>query len=108
MRIVFLTLPAILLLPFPAAAGEVQAFPAKGADLAVYKTYRMLPTRVLTKAGVKEDDPDISPLINDALKRELAKKGLTEVPEGADMEVAAGALDVSVPQLEAIVYNINM
>ena len=93
------------LLPMLAIAGEVQAFPAKGVDFSAYKTFKMLPTRVLTAYGVRENDPDVSPFIDAALRKELSQKGLTEVSEGADLEVAAGGLAVSNPQVEALVFN---
>jgi len=83
----------------------VQFFPVKGVDLSVYKTYKMLPTRVLTGSGVLEDDPEVSPFINTALRRELNEKGLTEVADGANLEISAGALVVSIPQVEAFIYN---
>jgi hypothetical protein len=96
------------LLPMVASAGDVQSFQAPGLDLAVYRTYRFLPTRILTKTGVVENDPKVSPVIVAAIRRELSGKGLVEVAEGADVEVAAGALTVSVPQLEAVIFNFNL
>jgi len=87
------------------AAADVQAFPAKGVDLSAYKTFTILPTRVLTAYGVVEDDPDISPLIVAALRKELSEKGLTEVSGASDVEIAAGALAVSNPQVEALIFN---
>jgi hypothetical protein len=96
----------LLALPFLAVANEVQSFPVRGIDLAHYRTFKMLPTRVLTGAGVLEDDPDFSPLINAALRNELTKKGLKEVADSPDMEVAAGALMVSIPQVQTIIYNL--
>jgi hypothetical protein len=95
----------LLALPLLATAGEVQVFPVKGVDLARFKTFKMLPTRVLTGSGVLENDPEVSPFINSALRNELTQKGLKEVAEGADLEVSAGALVVSIPQVEAIIYN---
>src|SRR5689334_6988181 len=96
------------LLPMLARAGDVQTYPAKGVDLSLYKKYKMLPTRVLSKIGVLENDPDVSPLINAALRRELNQKGLVEVAEDADLEVSAGALTVSIPQVEALIFNPSM
>ena len=89
------TLPALLM------AGDVKTFAEKDVDLSTSKTYRLLPTRVLTVNGVIEDDPEISPLIVAALRKQLSQKGLTEVSEAADLEVAAGGLAVSIPQIEA-------
>jgi Domain of unknown function (DUF4136) len=89
----------------PADAGDVRTFPAKGIDLTVYRTYRLLPPKVLTKTGLHEDEPTVGPLICEALARELAGKGLTARSEGADLEVASAAKSVSIPQIEALVYN---
>jgi len=96
------------LIPVPAPAGEVQTFPAKSVDLSAYKTYQFLPTRVLTGRGVLENDPEVGPLIVAALRKALIKKGLREVGGGADLEVAAGALAVSIPQIELIIYNLSL
>ena len=92
-------------LPLAAIAADVQIFPMKGVDLAAYRTYKLLPTRVLSGSGVLENDPEVSPFINAALRKELDQKGLAEVAEGADLEVSAGGLAVSIPQVEALVFN---
>jgi len=89
----------------PTAAGEVKTFPAPGIDLTVFKTFKVLPIRVLTRRGLLENDPDISPFILSSLRIQLAAKGMTETAAGADLEVSAGALAVAVPQLEAIIYS---
>ena len=102
------TLLGTMIALVPAVGGEVKVFPAKGADLTAFKTYRMLSTRVLTKRGVLENDPDISPVINAAIRKELNAKGLREVTENPDLDVSAGALVEASAQLEAIVYNFNM
>ena len=88
-----------------ANAGDVRTFPIKGVDLAAYRTYRLLPPKILTKTGLHEDEPTVGPLIREALARELAVKGLIAVSEGADLEVASAATAVSIPQIEALVYN---
>jgi hypothetical protein len=75
-----------------------------GADFARYKTYQWLPTRVLTKTGVVEDDPVLTPVIRDAVNRQLAQRGLKEVAQGGDLEISAGVLTASVPQLEAVMF----
>jgi hypothetical protein len=77
----------------------------KGVDLAAYRTYRLLPPKVLTKTGLHEDEPTIGPLIREALARELVGKGLTALAEGADLEVASAATAVSIPQVEALIYS---
>jgi len=91
--------------PAPGNAGDVRTFPMNGVDLAAYRTYRLLPPKVLTKTGLHEDEPTVGPLIREALARELAGKGLTALSEGADLEVASAATAVSIPQIEALVYN---
>jgi len=98
-RLTFGLLPTLLM------AADVKTFPAKDVDLSVYRTYTLLPTRVLTGNGVVENDPEVSPLIAEALRKQLSRKGLTEQSEGADLEVAAGGLAVSIPQVEALVFN---
>ena len=99
---------AACVLPVTTLAGDVKAFPANGVNLSTFKTYKMLSTRVLTKRGVLENDPDISPIVNAAIRSELNAKGLKEVSEGGDLQVSAGALVEVSAQLEAIIYNINM
>jgi hypothetical protein len=89
----------------PAIAGDVRAFPVNGVDLSTYRTYRLLPPKVLTKSGLHEDEPTVGPLIRGALSRELTAKGLNEVTEGADLEIASAATAVSIPQVEALIYN---
>jgi hypothetical protein len=102
-----LTTGLALLIPTSgrAFAGDVSAFPVKGVDLSAYRTYRLLPPKVLTKSGLHEDEPTVGPLIRGALSRELTSKGLVEVTEKADLEVASAATAVSIPQVEALIYN---
>jgi hypothetical protein len=88
-----------------AMAGDVQAFPVKGIDLAAYKTFKMLPPRVLTKAGIQENDPTYGPYILASVRKELTAKGLKEVQENPDIEVATGGLGRAFPQLEALIYS---
>jgi hypothetical protein len=88
-------------------AGDVQAFPAPGVDLSKYKTFKMLPTRVLTKTGIQENDPTYSPHIMAAVRKELTAKGLTEVAENADVDVSTGGLARAFPQLEALIFGFN-
>jgi hypothetical protein len=69
-----------------------------------YKTYQWLPTRVLTSSGVVENDPVLTPLMKEAINRELKDRGLTEVESGGDLQVAAGITTHSVPQMEAVLF----
>jgi len=83
-------------------AGDCKTFPAKGANFAQYKTYSWAPPKFLGKTGVVENDPVIAPLIIQAVDNELAKKGLTPVQSGADLQVVSiGLIDAS-PQVEAV------
>ncbi len=88
----------------PVLAGKLRAEIGPGADFARYKTYEWLPTRVLTGSGVVENDPVLTPLIKEAINRQLTQRGLVEVAQGGDLQVSAGALTASIPQLEAVVF----
>jgi hypothetical protein len=92
----------------PLVAGDVRVFPSKDVDLSLYKTYTLLPPRVLTKSGIKENEPTVSPLLLAALRKELSGKGLAEVTEGADLEVSSGAMAVSIPQIELLIYSLTL
>lgn len=89
----------------PAAAGDVKAGAARGADLSRYKTFQILPVRVLTKSGIQENDPVVSPMITTALRRELTEKGLKEVSASPDLQVLPGALQTVFPSIDALFYN---
>lgn len=101
-RIGLLTLWGILL--SPCHAGKVEIFVGKDGDLTHYKTYHWLPTRVLAKTGIVEDDPEISPLIREAVDRELSARGFKEVAQGGDLQVATTVLAESIPQVEALIF----
>jgi hypothetical protein len=88
-----------------AVAGDVGAFPANGVDLNSYKTYKILPPKVMTSSGLQEDEPTIGPLVREALRKGLNEKGLTEVTAQPDLEIASLVTAVSIPQLEAIIYS---
>ena len=90
------------LFPQPGQAGKVRTQLAPGTDMAQYKTYQWLPTRVLTNTGLVENHPDFTPLVKEAVNRELTQRGLTEVAEGADLQIAAGAATHASPQVEAV------
>src|SRR5688572_18751732 len=90
------------LLPQQCFAGKVRTQIAPGADMARYKTYQWLPTRALKKTGLVENDPILTPLIKEAVNRELTKRGLTEVAAGADLQVAAGVMTHANAQVEAV------
>ena len=104
----FRTVQAVLILisfQSPVHSAKATAFPAKGANMSLYKTYRLLPTRVLTKTGVVENDDKYCPIVNSAVRKEMALKGFTEVNANEDLQVAAGALRSASAQLEAILFS---
>jgi hypothetical protein len=88
----------------PCWGGKARTQVGTGADFSSYKTYSWLPTKVLTETGVVENHPVLGPLIKDAINKQLAKCGLKEVAEGGDLQVVAGALTASNPQLEAVFF----
>ena len=98
-----IVLYAVLLLPLSHGA-KMRTAAGPGADFARYKTYQWLPVRVLTSTGVVEDDPVFTPLVKDAINRQLQQRGMTEVTEGGDLQVSAGILNTYVPQLEAVIF----
>lgn len=89
---------------WPCFARKVKALAGAHATFGSYKTYRWLPVKTLGKMGLVEDDATISPIIREAVNKELTALGLAEVQEGADLEVAAFAATTSIPQLEAVVF----
>ena len=98
---VCLTLTLLLLLAAAdLAIGKVKAFPATGKNIWDYKTYQWLPPRVVIDNEVYEDDPTISPLIRQAMNRELSALGFREVAEGGDLTLVTAAMRVQGAQLE--------
>jgi len=104
-------LACVLLLLIIAPAStlcEVKVYPSKSDDLTRYKTYQWLPVRVFSKSsGLLEDDPDVAPLIRQAVTRELARKGYTEVARDGELLLLVMGMGTSSPQLEGflLVYN---
>jgi len=92
------------LLIAPCFAGKVKAYTGAKADFAGYKTYQWLPVKTLGKAGIVEDDATVSPVIRAEVNRQLAARGLTEVKEGGDLQIATFASTTYVPQLEAVLF----
>jgi Domain of unknown function (DUF4136) len=91
---------------FPARgyAGKARTHLAPGVDISQYKTYQWLPTRVLRNTGLIENDPTLTPLIKEAVNRELAQLGLTEVSGTADLQIAAGITTHALAQVEAVLF----
>ena len=86
----------------PLFAGKVRVDTVDNATFSMYKTFQILPSRVLAKTGVIENHP-ANPALKEILVRELSQKGLTEVASGGDLQIQALVLTESVPQLEAVV-----
>jgi hypothetical protein len=86
----------------PILAGKVQAHIGLHVDLSQYKTYSWLRPRVLTKAGIDENNP-VNPVLKEMVVRQLSLKGLSEVADGGDLMIQAYALTESTPQLEAVI-----
>jgi hypothetical protein len=86
----------------PLMAAEVKAFTGKDADFPRYKTFQWLPPRVMTTLGVAEDDPS-NPVLKAAVGRQLSQKGLSELADGADLQIQAWVLTEQVPQIAAII-----
>ena len=63
-------------LAIPGFGGKVKTAIGKDVDLASYKTYQWLPVKVLTKTGLVEDEPEVTPAVRAAVNRELAARGL--------------------------------
>ena len=85
-------------------AGEVKSYPTDGVDFSRVRTYHWFPVKILTKAGIIEDDPEVSPLVRTAVDRELKKKGFTQVADGMDVLIATLVLQKAEPQIEAIIF----
>jgi len=83
---------------------KVEVFYAKVADFSSYKTYQWLPTKAMGSSGIVENEEYFTPLIKAAIDRQLAAKGLKQVPQGGDLQVATLVMKSASPQLEAIIY----
>lgn len=99
----FSLLIAGCLLP-PLQAGKVKT--QGGQNLAQYKTYQWFPPRALTKLGLEENHP-ANPVLKEVVGQQLNSVGLTEVADGADLQIQAWVFTQSVPQLEAMIYSID-
>ncbi|MCX6630053.1 MAG: DUF4136 domain-containing protein, partial [Candidatus Solibacter sp.] len=87
----------------PALAAKAKAQLAKGIDMANYKTYSWLPPRMLVKTGMDENNP-ANPILKAAVGKQLAKVGLQEVADGADIQIQAYVFTESIPHLEAVLF----
>jgi hypothetical protein len=103
-RLALAAICVLAALPPPCYGRKIKTNASKNADFASYKTYHWLPVKTLAKTGVVEDDAAIAPIIREAVNKELAALGLTEVKQGGDLEVATFASTTFVPQLEAVIF----
>jgi len=103
-RLQWIPLTLTLLCLDPAYAGNVKVQAGQGANFAAYHTYRWLPTKALTRSGIVEGDPTITPVIKGAINRALQQRGFREVEGQADIEVATLAFKEAVPQVEDIFF----
>src|SRR5690242_15378521 len=85
--------------PMVCSAADVRIYSAKGADFSRYRTYQWLPTRVLGKSGIVEDDPKIGAVLRSVVNQQLIKHGLTEANGPADLQVSVIGLREASAQL---------
>jgi hypothetical protein len=88
----------------PLFADKVTVYPNPKADFGRYRTYQWLPPRVLTRIGIDDNNP-ANPLLKQVLGQQLSQKGLSEVSDGADLQIQVWVLTETVPQLEAIIFS---
>jgi hypothetical protein len=93
---------ACLISPLFAAKVKTQG----GKDMAQYKSYQWLPPRVLTKLGLEENHV-ANPAVKEVIGRQLSERGMTELADGADLQIQVWIFTESVPQLEAVIYAID-
>jgi uncharacterized protein DUF4136 len=93
---------ACLMPPLRAATVKTQG----GKNLSQYKSYQWFPPRVLTKLGLEENHV-ANPVLKEVVGRQLAERGLTELADGADLQIQVWIFTESVPQVEALIYTID-
>lgn len=86
---------------------EMKTYPNKGVDYRQYKTYEIEPPRMLTKAGIQEEDPRFAPLARQLVEQEMTARGFQKVDSGGDLMVMTAAMGEKSPQLEAILVYFN-
>jgi hypothetical protein len=84
-RILFSVLALSVCLP--AFGDKVKVFPNKKANMASYKSYSWIGVRLVTKTGIKDNDPEVAPLMEKAIDTEMTSRGFTKVPKGGDLEI---------------------
>ena len=73
-------------------------------DFAGYKTYQFLGVKLLGKTGIVDNDPVVAPAAKQAVTDQLTARGLTEVPEGGDLQVSILVFTDYFPQMEAAIF----
>ncbi|HEY3444386.1 MAG TPA: DUF4136 domain-containing protein [Paludibaculum sp.] len=101
--LIALCVAALLSTPLTAKI-KVQSQHQAGDDCRQYKTYSWLPVRTVGKTGLIDDDPTASPIIREAVNRELQAKGLNEVASGGEQQVATAAMKATSPHTDALIY----
>jgi hypothetical protein len=94
-----LAIPVFLAITIPLMA-KVKILPSKKHDVSTYQTYQWLPTRVMTRQGLLEDDPVLAPIIKEVVNKYLKAKNYREVAEGADLTLLTGGFAETPSQLE--------
>jgi uncharacterized protein DUF4136 len=102
--ILFSMLLACAGLTQPVRAAKVRT--QGGKQLHQYKSYQWFPPRVLTKLGLEENHV-ANPVLKEIVGRQLTERGMTEVAEGADLQIQVWVFTESVPQVEALIYTID-
>jgi hypothetical protein len=87
-----------------AATAKVKVLVEAKSDLSQYRTYQWLPPRVLKKTGLEENDSVVAPVIKMAVNKELAKLGMKELADNADVQISSWAFREVSPQVEAYIY----
>jgi Domain of unknown function (DUF4136) len=107
-RLVFRTCVILLVFQALMCGADVKTWTGKQEDLSQYKTYKLLPVRVMTRNGLLEDDDTFSPMISNAVRKGLDAKGLVAVDHDEDLQVAAGAIGSVSQQIDVILYSFGV
>jgi Domain of unknown function (DUF4136) len=99
-----LSLSILLICAEGTFAQKVKTQIGSGVDFSRYKTYDWLPGRVLTKHGIVDEGPEVTPAVKAAVNNQMSMRGFQEVPKGGDMHVTYAALVSADPQTEAILW----
>ena len=81
-------------------SAKVKVFPSKKLDVTNYQTYQWMPTRLMTRQGLLEDDPMVTPIIKAVVNKYMGGKGYREVPDGGDLKLLTGGFSETNSQLD--------